>query len=105
MLNFEALCYAVSAVAELAGIVLIVREGRQARLVYLSYLKSTQVPSDPVMRVFMERSIQSSHYRLDAAERVVDHLLSTKARWVAAAVLLLAGVLFGTVGNFLGLGS
>lgn len=105
MLSFEALCYAVSALAELAGIVLIVREGRQAQRVYRGYLDSTRLPGDSVMRVFMERSVQSSHYRLDAAERVVDHLLNSKARWGTAAVLLLAGVLFGTVGNFLGLGS
>lgn len=51
----------------------------------------------------MARSVQSSHQRLDAAEEVVDYLMTNKARWVGAAGLLLAGVVFGTAGNFISL--
>ena len=55
------------------------------------------------MKAFTERSVQASHHRLDAAELVVDHLLSSKSRWVLAASLLLIGVLAGTAGSILGL--
>jgi hypothetical protein len=55
------------------------------------------------MKHFMARSVQSSHQRLDAAEEVVDYLMTNKARWVGAAGLLLAGVVFGTAGNFISL--
>lgn len=101
----EGLCFAISAIAELLGIGLAVREAQHAQRIYRGYLESTRLPGDAVMRAFMERSVLASHHRLDAAERMVDYLMATKARWVTAAVLLLAGVLFGTVGNFLGLSS
>lgn len=101
----EGTCYALSAIAELLGIVLLVREGRQAKRIYRDYLEQTQLPDNVVIAAFAARTPQSSYWRLEAAEKVFDHLMTSKSRWGMAVSLLLAGVVFGTVGNFLGMGS
>jgi hypothetical protein len=103
--TIEGLCYAVSAIAELLGIILVVREGQQAKRIYRGYLDRTQMPDNVVIAAFAARTPQSSYWRLEAAEKVFDYLMTSKARWGVAVTLLLAGVAFGTVGNFLGMGA
>ena len=96
--------YAVSACAELAGIVLVVLEARSSERALVQYLTSTRIPGDTVKDLLRRRSVVSAHYRQDADDLAVTHMLRSRSRWGLAVGLLLAGTLTGAVGNFASLG-
>jgi hypothetical protein len=97
-------CFTIALLAELAGIALIVRNGRAARRVLTDWSRPAGTAAAEGPRtVFRQRSAQLAHSQLEVDERVLEHVLDSQARWGMAAGLLVTGVVVGSLGNFLSL--
>lgn len=97
-----AVCFVVALTAELGGICLVVQEARTARHALEQWRGPASV-NDPVMRAFRHRVVQTVHIQQEADDEVIALLLGNQANRLAAVVLLVAGVVVGTLGNFLSL--
>jgi len=97
-----AVCFVVALTAELSGIWLIVREARGARVALQRWRGPASV-DDPIMRAFRHRDVMSAHMQQESDDEVIALLLGNQANRSAAVLLLVVGVVIGTLGNFLSL--
>jgi hypothetical protein len=86
--------------AELAGIGLVVIETRSASRALERWRERTGPLEGPGA---FQRMIMPPHLRQPEDDRVLEHLLGSQVNRRAAVVLLVTGVVIGSVGNFLSL--
>jgi hypothetical protein len=99
-----AVCFVVAALAELSGILLIVREAQAAQRALKEWRGPASVKDlDGSSAAFRRRDVTLAHYQQEADDVVIAHLLGSQAKRWAAVALLFVGVLAGTLGNFLSL--
>jgi hypothetical protein len=87
---FAGICFVVSALAELGGIALLVRQAGQARRQLEQWADANP-----------KRHLEGSFQQQTLINPLVTGLLRERARPQTAIFLLVVGVLLGTVGNFL----
>jgi hypothetical protein len=91
MQTAAAVLFVVACVAELGGVALIVREARAASRL----LRDWQRADNPA------NSGQGTWAQMALVNEVVRTLLGARAGALTAVALLVAGIVAGTVGNFL----
>jgi hypothetical protein len=87
-------CYLLSASAELIGIGLIVAEVRHSQVTLVRWRQANPTGDSG-----------GSYAQLRLVNEIVSGLLGNRRRRILSVVLLVAGLLFGTVGNFASLPS
>lgn len=100
-----AVCFVLAATAEILGIVLVVTEIRKAQDTLRKWRGPASVRDldEGPLRVFRWRDQVLTGAQQDADDEVIAHLLGSQTnRWTAVG-LLVAGVVLGTLGNFLSL--
>lgn len=98
-----AICFAIAAVAEIAGIRLVVKEARRAQEALRRWRGPVSVELSGAMAAFHRRDVVTTSIQQEADDEVIAHLLGSQAhRWTAVA-LLSVGILVGALGNFLSL--
>jgi hypothetical protein len=85
------ICYVVSFLAEVGGVLLVVGEARKA----VAVLRAWEAADNPL------NMGQGTWAQVLLMNRVVRALLDARVRVTSAVVLLLVGVIAGTLGNFL----
>ncbi|MCZ2850003.1 hypothetical protein [Modestobacter sp. VKM Ac-2978] len=106
-----AVLFIVACLAELGGVILIVREARRAADAIRRYqhgLEVWQGNRPPLYEVHEQRApvtmgdlYTQTHSQMAVLQGTVPELLDARVRVATAALLLVLGIVAGTVGNFL----